>query len=251
MDHFYVFKFSRGRRYFALGVFILLIAGIFFLQSNGLKGAANNEEVALTKGSAEEPHVALTFNISWGDERVYDILKTLKNEGVQATFFLSGEWAERHPDIMEAITEDNHEIGMLGYRYQSYVDQDLEEVRRDLFLAQEVFERLGFEDLKLLRTPSGHINEEVLELAESMDFDVVHWNINPNDWDNPITEDIIDVVMEDTTNGDIILLHASDAAKYTANALESILPGLTDKGFEFVPISEMISQAHADIELIE
>lgn len=251
MDHFYVFKFSRGRRYFTLGILILFIAGIFLIQSNLLGQTTNNEEVALTKGSAEEPHVALTFNISWGDEKVYDILETLREMDVQATFFLSGEWAERHAEIIEAITEDGHEIGMLGYKYQSYVDQDIEEVRRDLFQAQEVFERLGFEDLKLLRTPSGHINEEVLDLAESMGFEVVHWNVNPNDWDKPITEDIIDVVMQDTSNGDIILLHASDAAKYTATALETILPGLEDKGLEFVPISEMISQAHADLELIE
>jgi polysaccharide deacetylase family sporulation protein PdaB len=250
MEHFYVFRFSRRRRYVTLGVLILFIAGFFIFQSN-LLGGASDEEVALTKGSAEEPHIALTFNISWGDEKVYEILDTLESEGVQATFFLSGEWAERHPEIVEEITEREHEVGMLGYRYQSYLDQELEEVRRDLFLAQEVFDRFGLEDVRLLRAPSGHINEEVLELAESMGYEVVHWNINPNDWDQPVTEEIVDTVMQDASNGDIILLHASDAAKRTAAALETIVPGLKSKGLEFVPISELISQAHTEIDLVD
>lgn len=251
VDHFYVLKFNRRRRFVTVGAMILFVASIFLLQSNFTLWGNASEDVAFTKGSAEEPNIALTFNISWGDEKVHDILETLKDENVKATFFLSGEWAERHPAIIEKITEDGHEIGMLGYRYKSYLDQDIEEVRRDLFHAQEVFGKLGFEDMKLLRTPSGHFNEEVLDLAKSMGFEVVHWNVSPNDWDKPVTEEIVDEVMKNTTNGDIILLHASDSATRTAPALETILPGLKNKGLEFVPISELISQAHAEIEIIE
>lgn len=250
MNHFYVLSFKRRRRYVTLGIILLAAAGWFMMQSNLLSGS-DTSEVALTKGNAEEPNIALTFNISWGDEKVHEILDTLEAEDVQATFFLSGEWAERHPVIVEKIIENGHEVGMLGYRYQSYLDQDLEEVRRDLFLAEEVFDRLGFEDVNLLRTPSGHLNEEVLDLAVSMGYEVVHWNIQPDDWDEPVTEEIIDEVMNNATNGDIILMHASDAAKYTANALETILPGLKSKGLAFVPVSEMISQAHAELELVE
>ena len=249
MDHFYIINLNRKRRFIALGIIILFVAG-YFLISNALKNQAS-DEVALTKGSAKEPNIALTFNISWGDEKVHEILEVLKQENVQATFFLSGEWAERHPAIIEKITEDGHEIGMMGYRYKSYLEQDIEEVRRDLFLAQEVFAKLGFENLKLLRTPSGHFNEEILELAKGMGFEVVHWNINPNDWQNPGTEKIVDEIMKNASNGDIILLHASDSAKQTRTALETILPGLKSKGLEFVPVTELISQAHAEIELIE
>ena len=105
--------------------------------------------------------------------------------------------------------------------------------------------------MKLLRTPSGQFNEEVLELAKSMDFDVVHWNINPNDWENPGTEKIINTVMKETTNGDVVLLHASDSVKQTAAALETILPGLKNKGFTFVPISELISQVDTEIKSVD
>ena len=64
-------------------------------------------------------------------------------------------------------------------------------------------------------------------------------------------EVIVDTIMKETTNGDVLLLHASDSVKQTAAALETILPGLKNKGFTFVPISELMSQAHADIEIVE
>lgn len=252
MQHFYVWRFHKWKRWLIVVLFALFTATFVWFERDGTFSVFSEEEsVALTKGNANEPNIALTFNISWGEEKVFDILKQLEANQTQATFFLSGEWAERHPDILEEISEGEHEIGMMGYRYKSYLDQEIEQVRKDLLHAREIFEKLGYEDIKLLRTPSGHFNKEIIELAEDMDFNVIHWNVNPNDWKNPGSDVIVDTVMKKTANGDILLLHASDSVKQTANALKTILPGLTNKGFKFVTISELISQAYAEAKLVE
>jgi len=63
-----------------------------------------------------EKGVALTFNIGWGDEKAKPILEELKRMNVQsATFFLSGAWAERHPELVDQIVKQGYEIGNLGY----------------------------------------------------------------------------------------------------------------------------------------
>lgn len=210
-----------------------------------------DEAAALLKGNPDNQHIALTFNISWGDEKVYGILEELEKQDVQATFFVSGEWAERHPEILEEITNQKHELGMMGYRYKSYLAQEIDQVRKDLYYAKEVFRKLGYTDLHLLRPPSGHFNEEVLDLAKNEGFQVVYWNVNPNDWENPGTQAIVDHVMKETTNGDIILLHASDSAKQTSQALQTILPGLENKGFKFVTISELFQGTDTESKIIE
>ncbi|MFC4025590.1 polysaccharide deacetylase family sporulation protein PdaB [Oceanobacillus longus] len=251
MDHFYVIGLKKRRSWLLIG-FAFVTALLFWTQKDMVFSVFSNDRpVALSKGNADEPNIALTFNISWGEEKALDILDQLKNEQVQATFFVSGEWAERHPEILEKITEGQHELGMLGYRYKSYLDQEIDQVRKDLLYARDIFKKLGYEDVNLLRTPNGHFNEEIIELAEGLEFEVIHWNINPNDWENPGTTKIVDTVMKDTTNGDIILLHASDAAKQTADALKTIIPGLKNKGFQLVSISELINQAHAETKIIE
>ncbi|NBJ70781.1 MULTISPECIES: polysaccharide deacetylase family sporulation protein PdaB [Clostridia] len=252
MQHFYVWRFNKWKRWFAVAAVALFTATFLWLEWNGeFTVFSNKEPTAMSKGNANENNIALTFNISWGEERVDHILKRLKEEGVQATFFVSGEWAEKHPDIVEKIAKNKHELGMLGYRYKSYLDQDLETVSKDLRKAREVFHKLGYEEVSLLRPPSGHFNKDIIETAENMGYNVIHWNVNPHDWKNPGTNTIVDYVMKNTTNGDIILLHASDSVKQTAKALETILPGLKNKGFSFVSMTELINQAHASAELVE
>ncbi|HLR79023.1 MAG TPA: polysaccharide deacetylase family sporulation protein PdaB [Bacillota bacterium] len=252
MQYFYVLRLTKWKQWTIIILFAAMSATFLWFKKDGVFSVFSKEEpAALARGNASEPDISLTFNISWGEEKVHDILKQLQKHHVQATFFISGEWAERHPDILEKISEDKHEIGMLGYRYQSYLDQEINQVRKDINDALEVFKKLGYDDMKLLRTPSGHFDEEVIEVAESLGLQVVHWNVNPNDWKNHGTQKIVDRVMKETDNGDIILLHASDSAKQTADALQTILPGLTNKGFRFVTVSELMNQAHAKAKLVE
>lgn len=251
--HFYVWKISNWKRWLVVIALALFTAILIWLDQFGAFAIFSSKEqtTALVKGNPNENNIAITFNISWGDERVHPILEELAHHDVQATFFVSGEWAERHPDILEKISENKHELGMMGYRYKSYLKQELSEVQKDLYHAQNIFNKLGYDQIKLLRTPSGHFNEEIIDLAKEQGYEVVHWNVDPHDWENPGTQIIVDQVMKETSNGDIILLHASDAAKQTANALKTILPGLKNKGFEFVTISELISQVHSESELVQ
>ena len=253
MSFFYVWNLNLSKRkpFLILSAIVVILAFfLWFNRTNLFPIAQENMPAVFTKGNKDHANISLTFNISWGDEKIYDILSVLEKEKTVPTFFLRGEWAERHPEIIEKILEQKHEIGMLGYRYKSYLDQDLQRVRQDLYLAQDAFRKLGLESIRLLRAPKGHLNEEIIELAKNLGFTVIHWNVNPNDWENPGTEEIIQTVLDDTKRGDIILLHASDSAKQTSKALESILPGLTKKGFNMVTVSELISQVETDAKLI-
>lgn len=252
MIHFHALKVKKSWLRWGVIMFLALFTALFiWIDQTGIYSTSTKDEpAALVRGNPKHKHLALTFNISWGEEKVHSILEVLDEYNLSSTFFVSGEWAEKNPDLLEDISE-HHEIGMLGYRYKSYLDQEIEEVRKDLYKAREVFSTLGYEDIELLRPPSGHLNEEIIELAEQLDFQTVHWNVNPNDWENPGTEKIIDHVLEETNKGDIILLHASDAAKQTADALQVIIPAFENKGFEFVMISELIHNIESETKLIE
>lgn len=232
---------------------LALFTALFFwveIRSDFAVFFTQDKPSALTKGSPEDNNIALTFNITWGDTMVDPILEQLDKHEVTATFFLLGEWVKHHPDIVERIESGGHEIGMLGYHYKSYLEQKPEEIKKDINMARDIFNTIGFEDMRLLRTPSGHLNEEVLELATNQGYDVIQWNVNPRDWENPGTDKIIEHVMSNTSNGDIILMHASDSVKHTPTALETILPNLKQDGFKFVTISELISRSEADVDEI-
>src|SRR5699024_4916031 len=130
---------------------------------------------ALMTGNDESNGISLTFNITWGDEELEPILNELEKANASATFFLLGEWAEHHPHLVDLIVEKGHEIGMLGYRYKSYLKQEIDDVIKDLYKAKDVFAKLNYSDLKLLRTPSGHLNKEILETLVKQGYQVIDW----------------------------------------------------------------------------
>jgi peptidoglycan-N-acetylglucosamine deacetylase len=192
-----------------------------------------------------EKDVALTFNIGWGDEKAAPILDLLEKRGIKsATFFLSGSWAERHPDLVARIVKSGYEIGILGYSYVDYSEIEESEIRKDISMAQVAFTKLNVKDIKLLRAPTGHFDQRTLAIANRYGYTVVHWSVDSKDWTNPGAEAIVANVKE-TKKGDIILLHASDSAKQTVKALPGILDELNNKGLKLVTVSAMIANGNA------
>jgi polysaccharide deacetylase family sporulation protein PdaB len=228
---------------------LILIAAFFtawFLYIENLEQipvfSAKDSPKAVYRG---EKDVALTFNIGWGDEKATPILDTLKKENVKsATFFLSGSWAERHPDIVSRIVKEGFEIGSLGYNYEDYTELDDAHIAKDISKAQEAFTKLNVKNIKLLRAPTGHFDERTLKIAKRYGYTVVHWRIDSKDWQNPGVKTIVANVHK-AEKGDIVLLHASDSAKQTAKALPLIMQDLHQKGLKLVTVSEMIANGEA------
>lgn len=250
MKRLYIINYKKPKLLFIILPISLFVAFFLFLESNYSLTVFSNQDdpKALQTGNPNHASMALTFNISHGEEQLLPILDELKRQNVLATFFVSGEWAERHPDLLEQIAEDEHEIGMLGYSYKSYIEQEKEDIQSDMKKAKETFTKLGYEDVYLLRAPNGHLNEEIISLAENQGLKVIHWSVNPNDWKNPGTKKITKHLVEHAGNGDIILLHASDSVKQTDKALKKAVPQLKDQQIELLTISELITLAETSQE---
>ena len=213
--------------------------------------STNKGPVAIYKGDVSRKNVALTFDISWGDENVVKVLDVLQNQRIKnATFFLSASWAERHPEIVETILKQGHEIGTLGYRYKSYTQLTQTEMQRDLNNSAEVFKRLGVKNIKLFRPPNGEYNKDVIKLASRNNLSVIHWSVNTEDWRNPGTNQIFKKVKKDTEPGDIILLHASDSALQTPKAIPLIWSYLKSEGYKNISVSEMISNTKSSTKIV-
>jgi peptidoglycan-N-acetylglucosamine deacetylase len=244
MNSFYIIRLKRLKQILFLIILAFITAGLMYVENMWKIPVFSTEDgpKAIYKGDPKSGKIALTFDISWGDEKVIPILETLKKFNIEnATFFLSASWAERHPDIVKRILDDGHQIGSMGYAYVNYTQLKPEEIRRDISLAQEVFNKLGVKDITLLRPPTGNFNEEVLKIAEKYDLSVIHYSIDSNDWQNPGIDEIVANVTKSLKPGDIVLLHASDSAKQTSAALPLILSKMKQAGIKNASIEELIS----------
>ncbi|MET1167780.1 polysaccharide deacetylase family protein, partial [Bacillus velezensis] len=137
------------------------------------------------------------------------------------------------------------QTGSRGYAYKNYANLESSEIKKDINRAQTAFEKLGVKDIQLVRPPTGQFNKNVLKVAKQYNNTVVHYSVNSQDWTNPGVEKIIDNVTKQVSGGDIILLHASDSAKQTEEALPDIIHQLKEKGLKNVTVGDLIANSDA------
>lgn len=192
------------------------------------------------------PQVAITFDISWGEQYVEPILKALAEEEIIATFFISSPWAEQEKDIVKQIISKGHEIGSHGRRHVDLNTLDEETLITELTSSRKVLEEITGQKITLLRTPNGAYDNKVIDTANTLGYRVIQWSVDSLDWKKPGTDIIINNVLNGRSKnkgagpGDIILFHASDSAPETAAALPQVLKALKAKNLEIVPVSELL-----------
>lgn len=206
---------------------------------------------ALSKVTTNQKQLALTFDINWGDQQIPLILKTLNEEHVKATFFVSGEWAERNPNIVRSMKKSGHELESHGMRHEDYTQLTAQQVRSDILFGREALYKILGERPDMIRPPFGKVTKDTLNTAKGLNQQVVLWSVNPQDETNPGYKVIVQRVLQHTGKGDIIKLHASDSAKETDRALPLIIRELENRGFHFVTLKSLISDTQSKSKLMD
>ena len=225
-------------------VALLLCIPILFASAESVRadGMAEKPEYVYSSHMNDGNKIALTFDD--GPHPVYtpQILDTLKEYGVHATFFLIGENAERNPELVRRILREGHEIGNHTYLHKNLKEHTSGGIFEEISMAEEAILRIADQRTKLLRPPGGLYDKLVCETARRLDYDIILWTIDTLDWKHPTPEEIIGKVKSSVQCGDIILCHdfIGGAPSPTPEAIKKIIPDLLGQGYEFVSVSELI-----------
>lgn len=189
--------------------------------------------------------VAVTFDHSTGNTFTPRILDILRERNLRVTFFLMGPWAEEYPDTARRIAAEGHEIASHGYRHEDYGDQTDEWIREDLSRSGQQIKKVTGAQPRLFRPPNGHYSARSLQITAALGYKTILWNVDSIDWMNPGRDKIIERVMRRLKPGAIVLLHASDIPRQTADALPILLNSIAAEGYRVVTVSELL-QKHAE-----
>lgn len=244
-NFFYVLNGKKIKRFFFVFAAAMFAAGVIYVeQSHITVFSEESSPTAIYSVSTQKKVIALTFDISWGDKRAEPILKVLKDKNVnKATFFLSSPWSKSHPDLVKAIQKQGYEIGSHGHKHTNYSELSDEEISKQLSTAHTILTDLTGNAPKLLRLPNGDFDKRVLKIADNLGYKVIQWDTDSQDWLDKGTDAIVKRVTGKAHPGDIVLLHASDSAKYTHEALPVIIDELRKKGYDFVSVTDLLQEA--------
>lgn len=230
---------------FTLAFFLL--AGTQILNST-LSVSGNVRKLPIYCVDTEEKKVALSFDAAWGNEDTRTILDILKKHNVKVTFFMTGEWMNKYPDDVKAILADGHDLGNHSENHKQMSKLSAEQCRTELQKAHDRIKELTGVEMNLFRPPYGDYNNTLVEVTNEMGYHCVQWDVDSLDWKDYGVDSIINTVLnhKHLGNGSIILMH--NGAKYTPEALEAVILGLKEKGYELVPISELIYKENYEMD---
>ena len=226
---------------FALAAFAVL-RGLILTAGSSIRvsNSVNGRELPIYCVETKEPKIALTFDAAWGNEDTQKILEVLKKHDVHVTFFMTGGWVENYPDDVKAILAAGHDLGNHSENHKNMSQLSDAEKKEELMKVHDKVRTLTGYEMFLFRPPYGDYDNAVVNVAKDCGYYTIQWDVDSLDWKDYGVDSVIKTVTEHKHlgNGSIILCH--NGAKYTAQALDTLITKLKEKGYTFVPVSELI-----------
>jgi peptidoglycan/xylan/chitin deacetylase (PgdA/CDA1 family) len=182
-------------------------------------------------GSFESKKVALTFDDGPHPTYTVRLLDALRERGVKATFFVTGENALNNPDIIKTMYADGHLIGNHTYSHLQLTSYNRETFRNELVKTNNIIYDLTGQEVSYVRPPYGTW-DKTLEVELNM-FPVL-WNIDTLDWCSKNPSVIAARVFKNIGENDIILMH--DYYSTSVEAAVIVVDELLGRGYEFVTV---------------
>ncbi|WCK56706.1 polysaccharide deacetylase family protein [Aneurinibacillus sp. Ricciae_BoGa-3] len=202
------------------------------------------------EAKTKEKLIALTFDD--GPHPVYtpQISQLLEKYKARATFFVIGQRAESYKTLIQDLSKKGNEIANHTFSHPRLgrisKDKLLDEIKR----TDDTIYSLTHKHTHLFRPPGGVYNEKIITTARTTSHLVVMWSWTQDtkDWSNPGAAKIANKVISHAKPGNIVLFHDSGGNRLqTVKAVEQILHDLTEQGYKFVTVSELLHKTGKNV----
>ena len=191
--------------------------------------------------------VALTFDDGPDGTWTPMILDTLASRGVTATFFVIGENAEVHPNLLRRELADGDEIGNHTYSHPNLALVGRRTTRLELSATERLIEAFLNRRTALWRPPYFGDAEPTtpdelvpVSIGQGLGYITVGLHIDPGDWQSPGTPQIIARTLEQLDRGNIILLHDGGGDRsQTVAALGPLIDSIRARGYSFTTVTAL------------
>ncbi|MFC6644693.1 glycosyltransferase [Granulicella cerasi] len=194
------------------------------------------------------------------------ILDILKQKNVKGTFLMIGEEAEDNVSIMQRVYREGHEIGNHTFTHPDISEISQGQVNLQLDLTERLFRsKLGVSPVyfrppySIDQEPDTNDQAAPIESIQSLGYVIVGNKIDTNDWDEhprkspqeivqSVFEQINEAQVKTWMKGSIILMHDGGGDRSpTIAALPVLIDALRARGYEIVPVSDLIGMTRNQV----
>jgi len=198
----------------------------------------------LLHGPPAPRRIALTFDDVPDDYFTPLILDTLHKLNVKATFFVVGNRAERHPDMIRRIVNEGHILGNHSYTHANLPKIADRAFQDEILKTEHMIKKITGKTMLFVRPPYGNVSEEQIKWIASQHMKIINWNVDSLDWKGLSADQVKSNIMSHITSGAIVLQHGAGGVGEdltgTIEALPSMVAELRAQNIELVTIPELL-----------
>lgn len=206
------------------------------VQGRWIKLAALKPGMPIWKGSGEDRAMALTFD-DGPNGGTASLLDALSASDAKATFFVVGAQARRHPDLIQEMVRQGHELACHSETHCSLSNLTEEDVIRELFGPIAIIHELTGKVPVFFRPPGGHIDAAVRKVAWRFGLTPVMWSAHCGPYEGGPVGKMEQYVAQSVGAGDVLLMHNCEAT--TLQAIPVAVATIHAKGLKMTGISSL------------
>ncbi len=187
--------------------------------------------------AATGPRVAITIDDGYNfDHRIVDFLTS---QGIQASAFVVGAWAQNNTGLLKEMNGLGWDICNHTQNHPILTKIPDDRIRAEIATCQSIITSATGQNLPFFRPPAGVIDGRVNNVVASMGYIPVLWNFDSQDAvaTTASIQDRVNFIVRSAADGNVILFHFG--GKGTLELMTGIVQGLQQRGFSFVTLKEM------------
>lgn len=198
--------------------------------------------IAFNSVHVDGPYIALTFDDGPNATLTPKLLDLLAARHLKATFFVVGQNAADHPEVLKRAVREGHEIGNHTWSHPNLAKMSDEAVRRELQKTEDAIVAAIGKKPTLMRPPYGSITARQKKwIHDEFGYRIILWDVDPLDWKRPGPSVVTARILKETRAGSIVLSH--DIHPPTIEAMPVTFDQLMKKGFKSVTVTELLAMA--------
>ena len=184
--------------------------------------------------------LALTFDDGPNPATTPQVLGELEQAHIHATFFVIGSRIAGNEALLQRMHADGDEIGNHSWTHPDMTKLSADQVQQQVQLTQAAVMNAGVPPPTVFRPPYGFVNQT---MEDNVHLSILMWNEDPKDWAASTPDDVVTAVEASAQPGGIVDMH--DIYRGTADALPRILADLTNRGYQFVTVDQLLNLSPA------
>ncbi len=202
------------------------------------------------RGVRGKKRIALTYDAGGEPDGLETLLKNLTDLKAPATFFVTGKFAEKHPDLVTDISNAGFRLHNHSWSHPEFTSINDSAIAKELSRTDDLLSSITGQSTKpYYRSPFGDRDARVLKTTAREGYRSIYWTHDSLDSvnDKKETEFVVSRVLsppkakanpDHFLDGAIILMHVGETG--TANAVPAIVNGLRERGFTLVTVEDIL-----------